>query len=171
MSGMTGARRIPPFSLAAAGVALCLVAACAGAAARRAPEPAPDRQRELLDLGDDGNEFSCRAVRGALVVLVRPETGAVVLALAEFPGAEPVGAIEGANARFSIPGLKMREQSIASRTVYAHPVTLWGMAVADAEGGAWAGCFALERPAGADAEDLKALVRRRAREKEPSPSP
>ncbi len=138
----------------AIGLAICLRALCVFAAAPPALEP--------LDLGDRENAFGCRAARGELVVLVKPGVGAVILALAEFPGAVEVGTIAGKEARFSIPGLRMPEQVIASRVDYAPPVALWGRVVADVDSGGQPGCFAIERPANGNAEDIEAEVRRRA---------
>ncbi len=144
----------------AIGLAICLRALCVFAEAPAALEP--------LDLGDRENGFGCLAARGELVVLVKPGVGAVILALAEFPGAELVGTIAGKVARFSIPGLRMPEQVITSRADYAPPVPLWGRRVADVDSGGQPGCFALDRPTSGnagDAEDFAAEVRRRAGEK------
>lgn len=140
----------------AIGLTIFLWVVCSGAQAPAALEP--------LDLGDRENAFSCRAARGELVVLVKPGVGAVILALAEFPGAVEVGTIAGKEARFSIPGLRMPEQVITSRVDYAPPVALWGRTVADVDSGGQPGCFALERPASGNAEDLDAIVRLKARE-------
>ncbi len=145
------------------GAAICLWAVCAGAQAPAAPE--------LLDLGDGENGFACLAARGELVVLAKPGVGAVVLALAEFPGSERVGTIQGSEARFSIPGLRMPEQVITSKVTYSDPVPLWGMAVRDLDLGGRPGCFALERPESSDADGLEALVRRKASECTAAPAP
>lgn len=141
----------------AIGLAICLRALCLFAEAPAAREP--------LDLGDRENGFGCLSACGELVVLVKPGVGAVILSLAEFPGAELVGTIAGKEARFSIPGLRMPEQSITSRVDYAPAVPLWGRTVADVESGGQPGCFALERPASGNAEDLATEVRRRAAER------
>ena len=138
----------------AIGLAICLWAVCSGAQTPPALEP--------LDLGDRENAFGCLAARGELVVLVKPGVGAVILALAEFPGAELVGTIAGKEARFSTTGRRMPEQVITSRVDYAPPVPLWGKTIADVESGGRPGCFALERPANGNAGDIEAEVRRRA---------
>jgi hypothetical protein len=84
----------------------------------------------------------------------------LVLAAAGFPGAEPVGAIEGSRVRFSFPGLRMRELGAESKDPGAGTGPLWGLVVPGLDPPRRAACFGLDR-AGLDTEErLQLRVRR-----------
>lgn len=143
-----------------AGAGTLLPITCAAELAPRAAES----ERPSLALVDSAEEFGCREVHGELVVLFKPGVGALVLSPAAFPGGQLVGAIEETRARFSFPGLRMPEQVLESRAAYSEPLPLWGMTVRDIDPPDRRGCIGLARPDGLDADQLRTLVRRVAKE-------
>jgi len=119
-------------------------------AALGATEPA-------LWLADETRAFGCREVQGEFVVLVSPQWGALALAARPFSGAERVGAIEGSQLRFSVPGLRMRELRAESKAIAGNG-PLWGMLVKPVDLPPRPGCFGLDGIRGADAAQLQARL-------------
>lgn len=150
--------------VAATGISLCLVA-CTGATG----SPAAGQSSPVIHLTGFEKTFDCQEVRGELVVLIKPDLGALVLAADELPGTERVGSIDGTRARFSFPDLRLREQSAHSEVSYAGPQPLWGMAVPEIDPQIRPGCFGMDRPKNIDADELRSLVRRKVAELADSP--
>lgn len=141
--------------------ALVVSVACAGQPALPA---ATDRLARSLSIVATKDELGCRAVRGELVVLLRPELGALVLATRELPGAEQVGWIEGSQIRFSLPGTRMRELRAETDAPSPQPMPIWGMAVREVDPPRRAACFALDGMGTPAEERLRARVRELAEE-------
>jgi len=121
---------------------------------------AADPAEPTLWIVDETRAFGCREVQGELVVLLKPELGVLVLATREFPGAEPVGAIEGSRVRFSFPGLRMPEQSAESKNPSAAASPIWGLVVQGVDPPQRAACFGLDRSGLDKEEQLTSRVRR-----------